>query len=76
MLGKASIATKTANNLEAYDLVLRGRMVFARVTRSSNIQARSFSKKAIKLDPSYAPAYIGLGQVELNNVTDDWSQDP
>jgi TolB-like protein/class 3 adenylate cyclase/Tfp pilus assembly protein PilF len=72
----SSIATKPANNLEAYDLVLRGRELIARVTRSSNIQARVFFKKAIELDPSYAPAYIGLGEVELNNVTDGWSQDP
>jgi adenylate cyclase len=72
----SKIATKPASSLEAYDLVLRGRDLISHVTRSSNTQARSYFKKAIELDPSYAPAYIGLGQVELNAVTDGWTSDP
>ena len=59
---------KPPRNLEAYDLVLRGRDLLSRVTRSANAQARSFFEQAIKLDPSYAPAYVGLGRVNLSSV--------
>src|SRR5499427_9322105 len=58
-------AAKPPNNLEAYDLVLRGRALLSRVTRSSNAQARALFERAIALDPKYAPAYVGLGLVNL-----------
>jgi tetratricopeptide (TPR) repeat protein len=32
--------------------------------------------KSIATDPSYAPAYVGLGEAELNNVTDGWTSSP
>jgi tetratricopeptide (TPR) repeat protein len=72
----AKAATKPPNNLEAYDLVLRGRDLLARVNRSANSQARALFERAIELDPTYEPAYIGLGQVELNGVTQGWTADP
>jgi adenylate cyclase len=62
--------------LEAYDLVLRGRDMAARVNRSANSQARALFKRAIELDPNYAPAYIGLGRVELNGALQGWTADP
>jgi adenylate cyclase len=73
-LAKAS--TKPPSSMEAYDLVLRGRDLFARVNRSANSQARALFERAIALDPSYAPAYIGLGRVELNGVMQGWTADP
>ena len=72
----AKAATKPPSSLEAYDLVLRGRDLYARVNRSANSQARVLFKRAIELDPSYAPAYIGLGRVELNGVMKGWTADP
>jgi len=72
----AKAATKPPNNLETYDLVLRGRELFQRVNRSSNSQARALFERAIELDPTYAPAYVGLGRVELNGVTEGWTADP
>ena len=56
----ASSAAKPPNNLEAYDLVLQGRALQHRLTRSNNARARSLFEQAIKLDPVYAPAYVGL----------------
>ena len=67
---------KPPRNLEAYDLVLRGRDLLSRVTRSANAQARSLFEQAIKLDPSYAPAYVGLGRVNLSSVVQGWTPDP
>ena len=69
-------AAKPPNNLEAYDLVLRGRALLSRVTRSGNAQARALFERAIALDPNYAPAYVGLGQVNLFASNAGWTEDP
>ena len=69
-------ATKPPSSLEAYDIVLRGRDLLNRVNRTANSQARVLFKQAIDLDPNYAPAYIGLGRVELNGVLQGWTADP
>ncbi len=72
----AKAATKPPSSLETYDLVLRGRDMSARVNRTANSQARALFKRAIELDPAYAPSYIGLGRVELNGVMQGWTADP
>jgi adenylate cyclase len=72
----ASSAAKPPNNLEAYDLVLRGRALMSRLTRSANAQARDLFERAIALDPNYAPAYVGLGTVDLISVLQGWTQFP
>ncbi len=72
----ARSAAKPPNNLEAYDLVLRGRGLLSRLTRSANAQARALFERASALDPNYAPAYIGLGQVDLRASNNGWTQDP
>jgi len=72
----ARSAAKPPNNLEAYDLVLRGRALLSRVTRSTNAQARDFFERAIALDPNYAPAYVGLGLVNLLASNAGWTEDP
>jgi class 3 adenylate cyclase/TolB-like protein/Flp pilus assembly protein TadD len=72
----ARSAAKPPNNLEAYDLVLRGRDLLSRLTRSANAEARGLFERAIALDPNYAPAYVGLGQVDMNASNQGWTQDP
>jgi adenylate cyclase len=72
----ARAATKPPNNLEAYDLVLRGRDLLSRLTRSANAQARDLFERAIALDPNYGPAYVGLGQVDMRASNQGWTQDP
>ena len=69
-------ATKPPSSLEAYDAVLRGRDLVGRLNRIANSQARALFNQAIELDPGYAPAYIGLGQVELAGVAQGWTGDP
>ncbi len=71
----ARIATKAPSNLEAYDLVLRGRDLLSRVTRNANSQARLMFERALALDPSYASAYVGLGLVDLSAVANGWTAD-
>jgi TolB-like protein len=72
----ATSASKPPNNLEAYDLVLRGRALLSRPTRSANAQARDLFERAIALDSNYAPAYVGLGQVNLLASNTGWTEDP
>jgi adenylate cyclase len=69
-------AAKPPDNLEAYDLVLRGRGLLSRLTRSNNAGARGMFEHAIELDPNYAPAYVGLGYVNYSAVTEGWTEDP
>jgi class 3 adenylate cyclase/TolB-like protein/Flp pilus assembly protein TadD len=72
----ARSAAKPADSLEAYDLVLRGRALSARQTRAANAEARSLFERAIELDPKYAPAYVGLANVNLRAALVGWTQDP
>jgi adenylate cyclase len=72
----AKSVTKPPSKLETFDLVLRGRDLSARLDRTANSQARMLFNHAIELDPGYAPAYVGLGKVELNGVAQGWTADP
>jgi adenylate cyclase len=72
----ARSTAKPPDNLQAYDLVLRGRDLLSRLTRSNNAEARGMFERAIELDPNYAPAYVGLGYVNFSAVTQGWTEDP
>ena len=72
----ARSATKPPNNVEAYDLVLRGRDLLGPLTRSSNLEARRLFERAIEIDPTYAPAYVGLGRVNRFAAVTGWAQEP
>jgi len=71
---RARVMRKDTQNLEAYDYVLRGREFYARATRSANIQARQMFEKAIKLDPRYPTAYVGLGTSHLRHFAYGWTE--
>src|SRR5262249_46440826 len=47
-------------NLTAYDSLLRGMELFARITPETAVQARQMFEKAVALDPQYAEAYAWL----------------
>ena len=48
-------------NAEAYDLYLRGRYLFNKRVPDGVRKAMLYFQQAMQLDPSYAPAYVGLG---------------
>src|SRR5262249_201148 len=72
----ARSVAKPPNNLEGYDLVPRGRDLLKRLTRRDNAEARALFERAITLDPNYAPAYVGLGLVNMRASNFGWTQDP
>jgi adenylate cyclase len=73
---QARLAAKAPASLEAYDLVLRGRDLLSRLTRTATSNARTMFERAVELDPAYAPAYVGLGRVDLVAVHLGWTPDP
>ena len=54
------VARRYTDNLEAYDLFLRGREYFVRGTEEAYAQARQMYEKAVELDPNFAGAYAEL----------------
>src|SRR5262249_33681386 len=54
--------------------LLRGLDTFGRDTRSANIEARGLFEQAIKLDPSYASAYVALGWARLKAAVSGWTE--
>ncbi len=55
------LARRSSDNVEAYQLCLRGRFFWAKRTRESVDRAIGCYRKAIELEPTCALAYAGLG---------------
>jgi TolB-like protein/class 3 adenylate cyclase/DNA-binding winged helix-turn-helix (wHTH) protein len=72
----ANAAPKVPGSMEAYDLVLRGRDLASRFSRTANSEARSMFEAAIDRDPNYPPAYVGLGRLDLTAVIYGWTDSP
>ena len=70
------LVRKGTDNVEAYDLYLRGLTSFFRFTKEAHLQARQLFEQAIKLDPQYAEAYASLGGMYQMAGFFQWSQDP
>ncbi len=64
-LRRARGAGERTGNLEAYDLVLRGRARLSHFTLEDNLAARRLYEEAVALDPDYARAYAGLAWTYL-----------
>jgi adenylate cyclase len=73
---QARLMARPPASLEAYDLVLRGRHLLSRLTRTATSNARTAFERAVELDPNYAPAYVGLGRADLVAVHLGWTPDP
>ena len=64
------------DNMQAYDLVLRGREYWMKFTKECNLKARELYEKAIELDPNYARAYASLAWTYMSSYDENWSDDP
>jgi class 3 adenylate cyclase/TolB-like protein len=67
---------KAPHNLDAYDLVLRGRERLWLATRAGNREARRLFEQAIDRDPTYAAAYAWLGRAMVEVANHGWTEDP
>ncbi len=57
---KRALKKARAADLQAYDYYLRGRQAADRVSREGFVEALEMFRKAIALDPGYAPAWAGI----------------
>jgi tetratricopeptide (TPR) repeat protein len=67
---------RKTENVEAYDVFLRGAAYFTRGTREANAQARQLYEQAVALDPTYADAYAHLAGTYRVEWSNRWGQDP
>jgi TolB-like protein/predicted Zn-dependent protease len=58
--GNTARHSAQATNAEAYSAYLQGRYFYERHGKESLEKANNFYEQAIKLDPGYAPAWVGL----------------
>jgi TolB-like protein/DNA-binding winged helix-turn-helix (wHTH) protein/Flp pilus assembly protein TadD len=72
------LGTKTAApsaksvNAEAHTAFLEGRYFLGRRNKQNLEKAAGYFEQAIKLDPGYAPALVGLGQTRISQADSDY----
>jgi TolB-like protein/Flp pilus assembly protein TadD len=57
-----ALTKKYTNNNDAYQLWLRGRFHFARRTKDDMLKSIELFSQAVKLDPNFALAYVGIAE--------------
>ena len=62
------------NNLEAYDVYLRGRAAFSSWTSNSNKQAQDYFRQALELDPAFSLAMGYLSYTLVQAWLAGWEQ--
>ena len=72
----ARAKSKDTENLESYDLFLRGRDLLNRLTKDDNAEARKLFQRAIELDPEYARGYAGMALTHFYPVQFKWGESP
>ena len=64
------------NNLQAYGLVLRGKDIFQRLQRESNLHARRLFEQAADLDPLFARSHVGISRTLNDAWRFNWADPP
>jgi TolB-like protein/class 3 adenylate cyclase/tetratricopeptide (TPR) repeat protein len=72
--GRQQIAKNPTDNLQAYQLYLKGNFETDTGTKDGQLKAIDYFQQAIAIDPNYALAYVGLSFVY--QVLDDWYAPP
>jgi len=67
---------KPTGSLEAYDYVLRARPALQKPDRGNIVQARSFLRQAMEIDPGYAAAYSSLAETYFIATSMGWAESP
>jgi adenylate cyclase len=69
---KALAERKQTDNVEAYDLFLKGRAYYYRLTLENILAAKKCFEKAIEIDPNFADAYGHLSYCHINGWFHMW----
>jgi TolB-like protein len=67
---------KSASDLSAYDLWLRGKHRLERGAREDVLAARQMFERVIEIDPDWAPGYVELAETYFYEAVSDWSETP
>jgi adenylate cyclase len=70
---RQKIAADHTDNLEAHDCLLRGCELFFRLEKESNRDAQTLLRRAVELDPHFAPAFAFLGAAQVIDYVNGWS---
>lgn len=70
------VVSRGTDNLEAYDLFLRGRELAWLHTREAGAQGSGLLQRALDLDPTFAAAAAILGFQYMTDYVNRWSDDP
>lgn len=70
------LAPEHPRNAEAYDCFLRGRELWHRLTKETNVAARDVLQRAIDLDPNFAAAHAFLALTHGLDYLNRWSASP
>jgi adenylate cyclase len=70
------LLTEHTDNLEAYDLLLRGRELYYLQSKESNSKARELSRRATELDPRFVPVVAFLSATHILDYMNGWSDSP
>jgi adenylate cyclase len=70
------IASRPQRNLDAYDLYQRGMWHHYRHSKADNIEAQTYFRRALAIDPHYSQATAALGLAICNAAYLNWSNDP
>lgn len=73
---QARMWSDSTNNIQAYDMNMRGADCFFRINKKDNKQAQYFFKEAISIDEKYAFAYAMLGFTHVLDFLYGWSESP
>jgi TolB-like protein/cytochrome c-type biogenesis protein CcmH/NrfG len=73
---KERIFFTETENLEAYELVLRGWESFNKFSKEKNVQARQLFEEAVVLDPNYPSPYAGIVWTYIVESHYGWTHDP
>ena len=70
---RSNIAAEHTDSPEAFDCFLRGRELWWRHARESNLEAERLLGRAIELAPGFAPAYAFLAAAKVHSYASGWS---
>jgi adenylate cyclase len=73
---QARMWSDSTNNIQAYDMNMRGADCFFRINKKDNKQAQYFFKEAISIDEKYAIPYAMLGFTHVLDLLYGWSESP